>query len=151
MKTIVTLLCLLLINSNLVHAQDASAPVIAPLKTGQSAPFDGVELTPEAVATIIVDAQTKEEEAKLRIEQAVSNSDAKCKFVTNEINVTKLADKTIADARIDSLNKQNMALQTSLKKEIESKPNRLFWFVTGTATGVVLTVVIVYAASRAMK
>lgn len=129
---------------------DQSVPVIFPLKMNDPAPFDGVELSAEGVATIITNIHLKDEEMKLNIDKAVADANAQGEFKINELKSQLSLDKSVSDARIKSLDAQNNALNVELKKAIDDQSNVPLLLGIGFAGGVVVSVLLTLALTHSL-
>lgn len=117
-------------------------PIIAPVSKGGVVPFDGVLLSPESVAQIIVDKETAAAQAELDKKKAVEECQANAvKDVQTEENA-RTADNKANLAQIEALQKSNTQLNDALKKEIASRPNVLLWAGGGAIAGIAATVLI---------
>lgn len=129
-----------------VFAEDV--PVIAPISKGQQAPFDGVEMSPEAVANVIADKEYNKQATIVETNKATAEANANCDFKVSEITTQQSTDKKIATAQIDSMKKQNDELNSALKKAIDNTPNVAFWTGAGFVLGVGLTVLTVFLTHK---
>jgi len=130
--------------------EDQSAPVIVPLKMNELAPFDGVELSAESVATIITNFHLKDEELKLNIDKALADASAQSTFKLNELQSQLDLNKHVSDARIKSLDDQNKALNIELKKAIDDQSNVPLLLGLGFAGGVVVSVLLTLALTHSL-
>lgn len=160
------LLCISLLTSSITpaFAEDVALPqvttpaaekdpgaAISPLKKGDRAPFTGVELSPLAVATIVAQFSTAKDLVKIETDRTRSEEKARCEFSVSELKASTDADKKILQANVDARQKQIAALNEQLKKEQDSRPNVVLWTSLGGAAGIGLTLLTVFAVSRATK
>jgi len=128
--------------SSIVYAED-QMPVIAPVKKSEAAPFDGVVLSPEAVAATI----STQELLKKQSELSVSFVEQKCVLekdhAVKEVTIKNEADTKILKAQLESSKKDQDQLAAALKEEINSRPNLLLWTGGSVIVGVAATVIIV--------
>jgi hypothetical protein len=121
--------------------------VVRPLKTGDISPFDGLLLSPMAIAEIIADKKLLPEKIAAETEKVKQQEQANCNLSLKEkdadkqqyaaIQELKLQNK---DAEIEALNKKLSLLQSS---QISSTP----YIVVGAAAGItttLLTTFVVY-------
>ena len=124
---------------------------LSPMKKGDKAPFTGVLLSPKAVATLIAQMGTLQEQIKIEVDHAVAVNSAQCDFKTSEQKTTSDADKAILQAQLEARKKDIAALDDQLKKEQSSRSNVPLWTGLGAVGGIVVTVLTVFAVSRATK
>ena len=122
-------------------APNESSPgsAISPLQKFQAAPFTGVLLSPLAVAKIITDLENREEETKIEIENAVRKAEATCSYEKTILENKIAADSLISAAQIEARNKEILALEKALEKELNDKQDPLVWGLIGLAAGVITT------------
>jgi hypothetical protein len=130
----------IVIDEALVPSAD---PTIMPLKKDQPAGFDGVLLSPEAVARIIADKETATLQAEAEKKQAIEVCQADAQQILNKTKITLEADKGILQAERDKALKDAQQLQDALKKEVNNRPNMLFWSGVSVIVGVAATILVV--------
>ena len=123
-------------------------PVISPLQKGQAAPYTGVLLSPPAVAQIVAQQDTAKAAAALALQHQGEVDAAQQKYALDSAGTTCTADKTILQAQVTDGQKQNQILTQQLKSAT-SGPGAPVWIGLGFAGGVVVTVLTVFAVSKA--
>lgn len=131
-------------------SSSAPLPTITPLQKTQPAPYTGVLLSPEAIAKIVADKDAAAKEKELAVKHQQELDAAQHKYDLDQATTTCTADKSIMQARIDDNLKQIKILEDQLKKQ-SGGPGPGTWIGLGAVGGVVLTVVTVFAVSRATK
>ncbi len=125
------------------------APVITPLSKGQSAPYAGVLLTPEAVAKIIASAQDCPKRIKVESEHARDTQKALDDKELNDVKANAEHDKKILEAKLVSRDGQIKDLTTALQKSEESRKNTWFLLGSGALAGILVTIGTVILVSYA--
>jgi len=125
--------------------------VISPMKKGQSAPYTGVLLSPQAVATIIAELGSIDEKVKIETDKAVGKCVAESEFNFKEAQSKHLADKKVLQASIDEKMKRIQVLQDEIKKKEAERTNPYLWTGLGFTGGVAVTVLAAFAISQATK
>lgn len=123
-------------------------PVISPLNKGQPSPFTGVLFSPEAVAQAIAQRDTATAAALLGIQHQKELDDAALKYAIDSAATTCTTDKNILGAQLTDAQKQNKILQDQLKQNTGG-PGAPVWIGLGFVGGVVVTVLTVFAVSKA--
>lgn len=123
---------------------------LSPMKKGDKAPFTGVLLSPKAIATLIAQLDSLDEQVSIEVDRAKAQSKAQSDFALSQLRTTTDADKKILQAQVDAETKQVNALQLQLSNQ-PGPPNVMLWTGGGVIGGVVLTVLTVFAVSRATK
>lgn len=149
------LMASMIMGSSLCWAQvppvsSAPAPVIAPLQKSQPAPFTGVLLSPEAAASIISQKDTWSAQLDLAVNHQSQLDGAQLKYQVDSLTTTFTADKRILQAQVDDGKRQVGILNDQIKQQ-SSGLSAPVWFGIGGAAGIVLTVLTVFAVSRATK
>jgi hypothetical protein len=141
---------LAIFNTSISQAAD-NTEAIAPLHTGQLAPFEGLLLTPSAVAKIIAERDEVPERVKIEVDKSTSDQKAKDDAALRSCQIS--ADSAAKSAEI-SLKAKNDDLNTATKKlaEIENKSsNGIWYFAGGAVSGIILTTLTVFLISHASK
>lgn len=124
---------------------------IAPMKTGQKAPFSGVLLSPKAVASIVAKLKSVDKMKQLAAAEAKETAEEVCKNEKNLLTIRTDTDKEILNARIES-NKQVIGIyEKKLQDVTESQSNPSLLVGLGAAGGIIASVLTVLAVSQAMK
>ena len=108
-------------------------PVIIGLKAGDKAPFDGVLLSPEAVATIIAEREALENKIMIERDKAQQECKIEAKKDLDLLKITRDADLASLKAEKDAITKNNAQLTAALKEEIANRPNPVLWSGLGAA------------------
>jgi len=124
---------------------------ISPMRKDQKAPFTGVLLSPAAVADIIVEIQSMEENIHIEVSNAVQKQLAECDKKVSDVKTQLGADKKILQAEIEEKNKSIFILNDQLKKEKDAQTSPVIWAGIGTLGGIVVTLLTVFAVSKATK
>lgn len=141
------LICILCCISTTTYADDQfelSSAVITPLEKNEKAPYQGILLSPEAIANIIADYKAFEEKMKIELERQKREEEAQKKFEINNIISTCNADKKILDAKLKRSEGDNKLLLEEQKKLEKSQKNVLIWTLAGTGAGILVGTSITY-------
>lgn len=122
---------------------------ISPMKKGQKAPFTGVLLSPAAVIKIVVDINNIPETIALERKDATKKCETSCTFRLEWSKIELGTDKKILKANLDAEKKQNAILVGRIEKLEKKQPNIPLWTASGAVAGIVTTVLIVFAVSKA--
>ena len=109
---------------------------ISPMKKGQTAPFTGLLLSPDAIAKILTEMEYKDQEIALEVQKATEELGVKH---GHEMTIAKIkcdSDAKSFQDRVDSQKKEIERLDLELKKEKEDRPNPVVWAAIGVAAGV---------------
>lgn len=135
--------------SNIIDSEG----VITPLKKNQRAPYDGVLLSPVAVATIITQIKSFQDQAKLDLEFEKKQEQANCQYRIDELTTTCNTDKKVLMAQLDQQKSQIDVLSKQLDSELKNKPNVQLWTGIGVGVGFVvgvgLSALTIYAIGQA--
>lgn len=130
------------------HAEEAK---ISPLSKGQVAPWSGVLFSNEAAAEVAATYSSIPERIKIEREDEKARCDAKCKKTVSDTIAEFDRKLSISSARVDSLTAEKKQLSELLREEEKKKTNTVLWTGLGFGSGVVLTIITVYAVSQATK
>ena len=123
------------------------------LKKGQTAPFTGILLSPEATAELIVRLENYDSECQLKIDKDLQLQKASHDLKYENLEITHNTYKTSCEIKLSSRNDTIKILNDTLEKY--TNPKTEWWFVGGIAGGFVLgatiTIATVYATSAAFK
>lgn len=151
------ILSAILVASMTAHAFPAMAeedrerpPTIAPVNKEQPAPFTGVLFSPEAVAKVIAQQDAQALALKLEVQHQADVDSAQLRFQLDGLTTTCNADKGVIQAQLDA-SKQQYALLNEQLKKTSSGPSVAVWVGVGFAAGTLLTVLTVFAVSKASK
>lgn len=139
-----------------VRAQDVVLPdipeaVLTPMEKEDKAPYQGVLLSPDAIANIIADYKTFDDKMKLQLEKATAEADASKKFAVSELTATCEADKKIISENVADAERRNKILIDEQKKLEKSQKNVLTWTIAGAAAGLAVGILGFFAVSSLMK
>jgi hypothetical protein len=112
---------------------------ISPLRKSQIAPFTGVLLSPMAIATIISEIKFQQDKIDIEVKKAVTLAKSEFDYNQQIFENKCVADKKIIEASVEEKSKQIALLDSTLKKELDSRPNPVMWSLLGLAAGVVVT------------
>ena len=124
---------------------------ISPMNKGQKAPFSGVLLSPLAVATVIADQNAAKEKIKIEIKKEHDTQVEICRKEKTDIQISSDADKKIFQLDSEEKTKSLKALEEQLKKEIENRPNRVFWTGVGMVGGAAVSILTTYVIMQSTK
>lgn len=162
-RVIASLLVIATVTSSTVTRADeksVSPPpaVITPLKKGQPAPFPGVLFSQPASAAIVSEINALKDKAKADVDKAVATAIADKQLEIDSLASSCKKDKVDLNAEITGKTNYIVRLEKDLKdseeraKKLEAeKPSRSTWFTVGLVSGIVATVVTVFAVGQAAK
>ena len=119
---------------------------VTPINEGQPAPYSGVILDSPTAARIIVDKKLSEERCKIQKKSEVERARADCEFKRSLLEAEKQAEKKKLEILLSSQEKENQRLHRALEET--DSVNGVWWFITGTITGIITSVAIFYAAVK---
>ena len=137
------------ISTNLIFAPlayPADDPKYTHLEEGQAAPFGGTLFNPPATATLITESQFNMSDCDLRVDFQVIKTQAKYQLKIDLLQVS-----------YDSLEERHGLLMDIKAQEIETyrtmaldQPNKNnhWWLAGGTATGIVVTLSVLFATQK---
>lgn len=124
---------------------------VSPMRKGQTAPFTGVLLSPEAVAKVIVDYNNAKEQTEIEAQKAREVQKAQDQLLIDNLMADLQREKAIADAQVKSRDGQVKILTDALEKAEKDKPNPTLWAGIGVAVGVAVTLLTVFVVGSATK
>lgn len=124
---------------------------LSPMSKGQKAPFTGVLLSPRAVATIISELNSTNEKLKIETDKIKNEQEALCKKTALDLKIKFETEKKLVVLDAEEKDRTINILQGRLSEEQKSRPNPAVWTAIGTAGGVALTLLTVFAVSQAAK
>lgn len=128
----------------------APLPTITPLVTQQPAPFTGILLSPAAVAKVIADSDAAAANQRNAVKNQAATDAAQLKYQTEQLATTCTADKTDLQAQLTDNKNQVNILTNQLKQNSAPLPGTL-WFGLGAGGGILITLLTVFAVSKATK
>lgn len=111
----------------------AGEPTFTILSKGQTAPFDGALLSPDASAEVLTKVEDLQSKCEIQIQHEIDKSEAQCSY-----------EKDILQIRIDTISEQNKKEILLKDQEIEnlkevikkqSPNNKWLWFAGGIILG----------------
>lgn len=126
-------------------------PAVSPMKKGQTAPFSGVLLSPEAVAKVIVDYNNQKAQSQIEIDRAKELQKAQDQLVIDNLVADLKREKEVAEAGRKSSSEQLQILNKRIEEAEKNKPNVAIVAGLGAAAGaalVILTIVLTNAANK---
>jgi hypothetical protein len=122
------------------------------MKKNDKAPFTGVLMSPEAVATIIAQQHASAAQTKIETDKALAESRAQCTYKTSELQTTCDKDKKVLQAQLDSKTKQLLSAEAALQeKSKDSTVSPGVWVGIGTIGGIGFTLLTTFLVSRTTK
>lgn len=115
-------------------------PAVSPMKKGQTAPFSGVLLSPEAVAKVIVDYNNQKAQSKIEADKAREIQKAQDQLVIDNLVADLRREKEISDAQRKSASEQMQVLNKQLDESEKNKPNATTAAGLGALAGAALVV-----------
>ncbi len=107
------------------------------LQEGESAPFTGTLLNKEAIAEILIKANSFEEQCNLRVKKETGISNANCQLSIDKLKNANLFEISVYKSQNDFLRKQ---IDLSIK-ELERKSTATeWWFVGGFVAGALIAI-----------
>ena len=113
---------------------------IAPIKSGEKAPFDGVLFDSVAAAEVIVDKQNSE--AKCQIETEKKVEEEKAKLNLDIANLRAAVERSMKEKEMQEKVKNDHIkfLEKEAVKNVKKADNGKYWLIGGIAGGVLLTI-----------
>lgn len=124
---------------------------VSPMKKGQIAPFTGVLMSPEAVAKVIVDLNSRDEEIAIEVNRAVAEQQVKDQYKIDELNADLIQQQKIADAEKESLNKQLKVVNEQLAKTEKAKNDTPLYMGLAAIAGAAVAVLAVMGVTAVSK
>lgn len=134
-------------SQELTTTSSGAPPVFTFLKKGEEAPFDGTLFSPEATAEILNEATTSDLRCKLRVDKEVNLVLTKCK---KELDLLSNDFKSEVERAQIKITQQDKELD-SLRELASKNDYNWLWGAGGIATGILLTVGVVYVVGAATK
>ena len=152
MKMFVKFVSLLTLFSFILFTSSAYAEeTVSPIKIGQIAPYSGMLVSSAAIARIISDIQTQPEITAAEIKRAVDTVKAEDQIKLDTLNSKIAYMQTTSEASIKARESQIAALQKQLAAVDRSKPNVPLWTGIGAVSGVIVTILTVFAVTQVTK
>ena len=134
-------LCTLLTISSIVKGE------AVPLKAGQSSPYDGILISPEAAAIIMAEKRALPDLIDVEVKKEREQQEAKCKFRLDQQEISSQQSAAAANAQVKDLLNSNSALS----KQLADAQSSIKWtpaYVTGAAilglaTGVLTSIIVI--------
>jgi len=115
-------------------AQEAK---VKTLREGEAAPFTGTLLNKDAIAEILVKANSFEEKCNLRVKKEIDISDANCKLSLDKLKNANLFEVSVYKSQNDFLREQ---IDLSVKEVKRKSSATEWWFVGGFTLGALITI-----------
>tara|TARA_Y100000310_G_scaffold345054_1_gene461443 strand:- start:2182 stop:2757 length:576 start_codon:yes stop_codon:yes gene_type:complete len=126
---------------------------ISILKKGQTAPFTGVLLSPDATAELITTLESYDSECQLKIDKELQLQKATHDLKYEQLEITHNTYKSNCEIKLSSRDDTIKVLNATLEKH--TNPKTEWWFIGGLTggflVGVSITIATVYATSSAFK
>jgi hypothetical protein len=137
MKTIVIPITFVIaLSSSLAYGDDK---YMTPLNKGIPAPYNGVLLSPPAIASIIADKESEKERINLEVDTAVKKVTAKFGLDLAELTTKNDSDKKILQAQVDAGLAENKEKDKIIDKNQQTiKP--ITWLCIGGVAGTAITI-----------
>lgn len=104
-----------------------------------------------AIAQIKVDLDSAKEQCDITIKKEVDTTVANWQYKLDVQVATSTREKSEVDAALKSRTAEAIDLQKRLAQSEKDRPNVYLWTGLGVAGGVILTVLTVFAVSKASK
>lgn len=127
----------------------STTPMVAPLKAGDRAPFDGVLLNPQAVASVVATIDNIPNQISVETKKATATADASCSLKITNVTIELEYQKKVADLRIKNQDQQIELLTKEIKANEIQKTSNWIWLGIGVVGGVLLTSGTLYLISAA--
>ena len=125
--------------------------LISPMKKGQTAPFTGLLLSPKAIASIIADIQSRDEEIEIKIQRGIETTKIQRSYEMTVERIRNESDNKLSLNRIQEQRKEIDRLDAALKKEKEDRPNPIVWAAVGVGAGILVSTLTAAAVVYAVK
>jgi hypothetical protein len=132
----------------------APAPTVAPpanitpLVKAQPAPYTGVLFSPEAIAKVIAQQDAQLQAQQLAVQNQAQVDQAQSKYAVSSLQTTCTEDENDLKAQLAASQAASAAYLKQLQST-SSGPGAGVWIGLGAVGGVVATLVIVFAVSKA--
>lgn len=124
-----------------------TTPMIAPLKAGERAPFDGVLLNPQAVASVVATIDNIPNQIAVETKKATATADASCSLKITNVTIELEYQKKTAELRIKNQDQQIELLTKEIKSNEVAKTSNWIWLGVGVVGGILLTSSTIYLIS----
>lgn len=115
-------------------AQEAK---VKTLLEGEAAPFTGTLLNKDAIAEILIKANSFEEKCNLRVKKEIEISDTNCKLSLDKLKNANLFEVSVYKSQNDFLRDQiKLSVEEVKKKSVAVE----WWFVGGFTLGALITI-----------
>lgn len=119
---------------NVCFAQEAK---VKTLLEGEAAPFTGTLLNKDAIAEILIKANSFEEKCNLRVKKEIEISDTNCKLSLDKLKNANLFEVSVYKSQNDFLRDQ---IKLSVKEVKKKSVAVEWWFVGGFTLGALITI-----------
>jgi hypothetical protein len=128
--------------------QEIPEAVLTPMEKDDRAPYQGVLLSPDAIANIIAEYRAFGEKLRIELERVQGEADAQKRFEIENLTAMCVADKKILQSEIDNDKRENKILIERQKKLEKANKSVLTWTLVGAGLGVLVTGLGYYGISR---
>jgi len=129
--------CVFLSISLLCSTSLAQESKVKTLQEGQPAPFTGTLLNKEAIAEILIKANSFEEQCNLRVEKETGISNANCQLSIEKLKNANIFEISVYKSQNDFLRKQ---IDLSIKQLERKSAATEWWFVGGFMAGALIAI-----------
>lgn len=133
-KKIFCVLLSLIFLCSVCVAQEAK---VKTLSEGDIAPFTGTLLNKDAIAEILIKANSFEEKCNLRVKKEIDISDANCQLSLDKLKNANIFELSVYKSQNDFLRKQ---IELSVKEVKRKSVATEWWFVGGFTLGALITI-----------
>ena len=124
----------LVFRCSVCFAQEAK---VKTLLEGEAAPFTGTLLNKDAIAEILIKANSFEEKCNLRVKKEIEISDTNCKLSLDKLKNANLFEISVYKSQNDFLRDQ---IKLSVKEVKKRSVAVEWWFVGGFTLGALITI-----------
>jgi hypothetical protein len=149
-RVLSSLLVTTMLVSSMPAWADATAAAVSPISKGQTAPYTGVLLSPQALAQIVAQQDTVAAAMQLAVQHQSNIDAAQSQFQIAQQATTCTADKSDLQAQVDDDKKQINTLTVQLKHNTGGL-GAPTWIGVGVVGGVALSVLTAFAISKVTK
>ena len=129
------------------QAEEDLGAVISPIRKGEKSPFTGLVLSPRAIATIMSHYKFLNEQIGIETEKARQEVTAQFENKIRELQIKYNSDKASYQTQLESSRSDSARYKSLLEKEISSRPNLPLWAGISFASGIGLTLLIIFASN----
>lgn len=127
---------------------NADEGLIKPIKLGEIAPFEGLLLSPSAVAEIVSDKKTEPGRILIAVESERKRSEADCQLRLGNDRLKHDSQVTLLGAEIKMKDSRLTALSEELKISQENEGRIPYYVGGGVLAGTLLTILTTFAITH---